>query len=464
VQQLGDEEKTLKGKLQGLIEGNGDSEERKSQLQFIEATRDTDAREAALLKRKLLDLQPEDIGRNLERLERAQQRQEDMKTDAIARQAVARNTLQSQGVTDPQELLASAKAKLAEAEERLQIEERQGRAKLLLNDLFQEEQQKHSTRFTQPLVTKIADYLRPVFGRSIDVQLNNENLTFTRLGLNRRNNDQGTVDFDFLSAGAREQLAAAMRLAMAELLAEGSDGCLPIVFDDAFAYSDPERVEALQAMLDLAANRGLQVIVLTCTPRDYYRLGAREVTLQPTKTLSVAVSSDEAFQRTTPAVLVPELRQSDISSGSASRMSGPNTESQRPTNPPAVAIPTDAPPEIAHDESVNLEQLIPGVDCGADKSGALGQGSALASIIESPTASPAAEISPDRRPDTGRTHPTAILLIATLRTFGGTAKKSDLRGELGLGMEAFTSLLKVVIEAGLIREDRTRVKVSLIGD
>jgi hypothetical protein len=32
-------------------------------------------------------------------------------------------------------------------------------------------------------------------------------------------------------------------------------------------------------MLDLAASRGLQVIVLTCTPADYAGLGAREIRL-----------------------------------------------------------------------------------------------------------------------------------------------------------------------------------------
>jgi len=68
---------------------------------------------------------------------------------------------------------------------------------------------------------------------------------------------------------------------MAEILAASHDGCLPLVFDDAFAYADPERVQALQRMLDLAANRGLQVIVLTCTPADYIGLGAREIRLTP---------------------------------------------------------------------------------------------------------------------------------------------------------------------------------------
>jgi uncharacterized protein YhaN len=87
------------------------------------------------------------------------------------------------------------------------------------------------------------------------------------------------VPFAALSGGAREQVAAAMRLAMAEVLAAGHDGCLPLVFDDAFAHSDPARIQSLLRMLDLAARRGLQVIVLTCTPADYAGLGARMVAL-----------------------------------------------------------------------------------------------------------------------------------------------------------------------------------------
>ena len=35
-------------------------------------------------------------------------------------------------------------------------------------------------------------------------------------------------------------------------------------------------------MLDLGAERGLQVVVLTCTPREYARFGAREVVLSAT--------------------------------------------------------------------------------------------------------------------------------------------------------------------------------------
>ena len=59
---------------------------------------------------------------------------------------------------------------------------------------------------------------------------------------------QGIFEFAGLSGGTKEQLAAAVPLAIAELL---------------------------------AATRGLQIIILSCTPSDYVTLGATEIVLQP---------------------------------------------------------------------------------------------------------------------------------------------------------------------------------------
>ena len=67
----------------------------------------------------------------------------------------------------------------------------------------------------------------------------------------------------------REQLAAALRLSMADVLKDAHDGCLPLVFDDAFTNSDPERVDLVKRMLGTAVERGLQVILLTCDPAAY---------------------------------------------------------------------------------------------------------------------------------------------------------------------------------------------------
>lgn len=53
-------------------------------------------------------------------------------------------------------------------------------------------------------------------------------------------------------------------------------GCLPVVFDDAFVNSDPGRIKLLQGMRDLAASKGLQVLVLTCNLSVYAGVGGEE--------------------------------------------------------------------------------------------------------------------------------------------------------------------------------------------
>ncbi len=88
-----------------------------------------------------------------------------------------------------------------------------------------------------------------------------------------RRDCEAAFAFEVLSSGAREQFAAALRLSMAEVLAESYDSCLPVVFDDAFAYSDPERQLGVYRMLGQAAQQGLQVILLSC---DSERTGAIE--------------------------------------------------------------------------------------------------------------------------------------------------------------------------------------------
>lgn len=77
---------------------------------------------------------------------------------------------------------------------------------------------------------------------------------------------QGTQSFRFeeLSGGMREELAAALRLALAEVLQPTYDGALPLIFDDAFTDTDPDRFEGLQAMLRLGVNQGIQIILLSC--------------------------------------------------------------------------------------------------------------------------------------------------------------------------------------------------------
>lgn len=200
--------------------------------------------------------------------------------DAGNQIAVARATLSSDGSEDPATELANAEAKARSSTENESSVQRKSQAIALLDQLFQEEQHSLAEQFTQPLADKISGYLQCIFGVGARAQVDLENSEFTRLQLSRPGFGGKPFAFGTLSGGAREQTAAAVRLAMAEVLASDYDGCLPVVFDDAFAYSDPDRVNQLQRMLDLAATRGLQVIILTCNPADYASLGAKTVTLR----------------------------------------------------------------------------------------------------------------------------------------------------------------------------------------
>ena len=77
----------------------------------------------------------------------------------------------------------------------------------------------------------------------------------------------------------KEQLTAALRLSMADVLKSQHDGCLPLVFDDAFTNSDPQRIDVVKKMLISAVDKGLQVILLTCDPKAYENFADKYISL-----------------------------------------------------------------------------------------------------------------------------------------------------------------------------------------
>jgi uncharacterized protein YhaN len=82
--------------------------------------------------------------------------------------------------------------------------------------------------------------------------------------------------FEQLSGGMREQMAAAVRLAMAVVLKPAYNNVLPVVFDDAFTNSDRQRLQGLQEMLQLGLDQGLQIVLLTCHGEDYAQLATAQ--------------------------------------------------------------------------------------------------------------------------------------------------------------------------------------------
>ena len=268
---------TLRTKAAVLEERHGT--DRTARIAALEADRDRAAEQLAKSQARLAKLAPDALEIDRQRLDRSLSNLSATKQDAETKRQLARAKLELEGTTDPREDLARAatRRRLAAAEH--EGAAREGEAVKLLATLFSEKKREVESQFVAPLTNRVAGYLERLYGEGTAVGVEYAGGRFSRLSLTRRGVGNATFDFSQLSSGAKEQVAAAFRLAMAEVLAEDHDGCLPVVFDDAFVNSDADRQRALQRLLDLAATRGLQVIVLACRAESYATLGAATVTL-----------------------------------------------------------------------------------------------------------------------------------------------------------------------------------------
>lgn len=292
LQQQKAELNARRSEIDGLLGAHGNDDVRMQALIAKKEVAATRAQQLAASEADIAALQPELLDADEERVTRAlaslaQQRAANEEIRLLSRQTLAQD-----GSRDPHAELALAVAVEREALEARERAELHANAIDLLNQHFDNERESVASQFAAPLREKVSTYLRCLFGPQSTVQLNFDGDSLSGLGLERRGDVNDAFRFDALSGGAREQVAAALRLGVAEVLAAGHDGALPVVFDDAFAYSDPQRLEGLQRMLDLAARRGLQVIVLTCNPRDYDRLGAHMVSLNTP--VGPRISGDES--------------------------------------------------------------------------------------------------------------------------------------------------------------------------
>ena len=154
-------------------------------------------------------------------------------------------------------------AQQAEVQETQLVESR-----VLLLNRFQDARADLSRRYSSPLRTSINRFIAPFLHQPGD----SSELRFdAKDGLKdlRLQRSGQSLEFSQLSGGLKEQLNAAVRLAIAEALRDGHDGCLPLLFDDAFTNSDPSRLEGVGSMLRQAVDLGLQVVLLSCDPDPY---------------------------------------------------------------------------------------------------------------------------------------------------------------------------------------------------
>ncbi|AMT93492.1 hypothetical protein A2T55_06595 [Brevibacterium linens] len=163
--------------------------------------------------------------------------------------------------------LKAAEQNLESIRSKLARMQRQANAIKLLRDTVLTHKEEAQRRYVAPFKEAIEKLGRVIFGQGLSVEIS-ENLEIVSRTLNGR-----TVAFDALSGGTKEQLALIGRLAVATLV--DADAGAPVILDDAFGFSDEQRLAALNVILG-NVGRKAQVILLTCQPDRFSSIGGAE--------------------------------------------------------------------------------------------------------------------------------------------------------------------------------------------
>lgn len=204
----------------------------------------------------------------LETLDRLEHQLTEQRHELGSQRGALLERCDSLGQSDLHSAVAEASAKLDLAMQAEQQEALLVRARSHLLQRFQQARSDLSQRYSNPLKQNINQVLQPLLGNPKDgCSLGYDPQDgLQQLGLQR----EGTLfAFQQLSGGMKEQLNAALRIAIADTLKERHGGCLPLLFDDGFTNTDAQRLQGVLKMLQEAVSRGLQVIVLSCDPDPY---------------------------------------------------------------------------------------------------------------------------------------------------------------------------------------------------
>lgn len=160
--------------------------------------------------------------------------------------------------------LTDARAELEVVTTSWQRLDRSARAVKLLRETLTRHRDEAQKQYVAPFTERINTLGRLVFGSDFQVHVTPD------LRIESRTLHGRTVAFEYLSAGAREQLALLGRLACAQLI--DADEGAPILLDDTLGFADPARLERLNLVLN-EVGRTAQVVVLTCQPERFDKVG-----------------------------------------------------------------------------------------------------------------------------------------------------------------------------------------------
>lgn len=276
---LSAETKTHQVRRQELLKRHGDRERLAQSIAKTEKEAQSEEQALQLNRADLAQAERDGPAHGGEAISARIERAEAEQTHLSAAMGAARERCQQLAGSDPYAALEQALADRDAAQELHRQQLERAEAHRLLQLLFHKGSLELSTRYTRPLAESVEAFLSPLLhSEQSACQLSFDRANgFSGLQLRR---ERELFDFQALSGGMRGQLAAALRLAMADVLRNEHDGCLPLIFDDAFTNSDPQRVPLVHFMLEQAVKRGLQVIILSCEPSVYRQLPGLHLNLQ----------------------------------------------------------------------------------------------------------------------------------------------------------------------------------------
>jgi DNA repair exonuclease SbcCD ATPase subunit len=164
------------------------------------------------------------------------------------------------------EMLEEARGQAVQVVSRLDRLQADARAWDLLVGTLSSAERDAKEAFLEPVLKSIDPFLRLLLPGA-RLALDEETLEIT--GVTRDGREE---PYAALSIGTREQLCILVRLAFAVYL-RGKGYPAAVILDDALVYADDERFERMQLALRKAAET-VQILILTCRPRDWRQFGA----------------------------------------------------------------------------------------------------------------------------------------------------------------------------------------------
>ncbi|MGH8609529.1 MAG: ATP-binding protein, partial [Gammaproteobacteria bacterium] len=260
---------------QGLRRARGDLEATRAEISEADlAARLENAREAlskaerrkAETERQIAAANPEEVELRREQasaaLQNVEAEQRRLREAAIGLE----NKLTALGKNGIGELLEEARGHEAQALARRDRLQADAQAWDLLVETFVSAERDAKEAFLEPVLKRVDPFLRLLLP---DARLTLDEETLEITGVARDGREE---PYEVLSVGTREQLSILVRLAFAVYLGEKG---LPaaVILDDALVYADDDRFERMQLALRKAAET-VQVLILTCRPRDWRQFGA----------------------------------------------------------------------------------------------------------------------------------------------------------------------------------------------